>query len=442
MKAARLGTWMLIGTFVAAAPAACGADDEDVHANDDATASSSGDTSSDAANDSGWDPSRCAERILTAELLPLELTMMLDLSSSMCLVRVPRDGGEEPVDAGSDAEISDADSDAEIADAEIADADADISDAEVADAAPDASNPYNDDYFDCTDPRTRWPAASSALRTFLSSPQSSDITLAVRTFGPATTWAPSTLEGNRCSSNDYRTPDFPATALPSEMFAERIAGISIPTLHPDATQTQTGAVIAGATAYSAERLAQVEGEKSVAMLLVTDGNPQGCDPTLPIPNYATETDLELAYTAAAAASSHGLKLYVLNIGGTQSVLDRIAHEGGTGSAITIDDPTNAEAIGAALAQIRERALSCRIRIPQPTQGEIDYGKINLTWKATPSSALERLPQSAACDELRGWRYDDPDRPSYIELCSHACDEVDASTTGELQVVVGCSTNED
>lgn len=438
MKRAKLAAVALLTTCwpLCFALGACGDDDAPNGIEDDAGPSSSGDaTHVDATADATPVDNRCATETLGGDLQPLEITLLFDISSSMCFVQHTPD-----LDAGDGGADDDAGDASVLADAGPLDAGA--LDAGAPDAGPlDAGGPYDNGHFDCTDARSRWPATTQALKTFLSSAQSAGLTVAVRTFGPVDSWTPPTLAGNRCTAGDYATTDFEATDLPSESFAQRIAAITPNTSHPDATQTQTGAVISGATLYTKGREAALAGTKGVAMVLVTDGDPQGCDPSLPIPNYDTAFDDQLAYDAASVAAAQGLKLYVLNIGGTKAVLDEIAQRGGTEAAITLEDPTNTVAIGEALESIRKKALSCTVNIPTPARGTPDYTKLNVVWTPRGNGGAEQiLPQSTDCSNDRGWHYDDPQNPTRIELCADVCHEVTESTQGKLEIELGCQTS--
>ncbi len=431
-----MGVVVSLGVTVLA-PSACGEGEGAEAIDADAqvpTSSSSGDSAPPTDTPDSGDLDRCATETLGGDLLPLELTLLFDVSSSLCFVA-------DPLDAGSDAGADAGDADAGDQDAGDVDAgDADAGDVDAGDAGPSGPGPYDHGHFDCTNPASRWPATREALRAFLSSPKSAGLTLAVRTFGPVDSWTPPSVANNRCASANSETPDFEATELPSTSFANRVAGIAVDTRHPDATQTQTSSVIVGATKYTKARAAALAGSKGVAMVLVTDGNPQGCDPGLAVPNYGTEQDRQYAYAAAAGALAQGLKLYVLNIGGSQDVLDRIASQGGTEAAITLTDPTDTDAILQSLETIRRKALSCEVAIPVPASGVADFEKLNVVWTPEGSGgAPQPLVQSSDCADPRGWSFDNPSQPSKITLCPAVCAEVIASEIGKLDIVLGCQT---
>lgn len=331
----------------------------------------------------------CATSTLGGSLLPMELVMLFDTSSSMCLVTK---GNADP----------------------------------------------SDDYLDCADPTTRWQATTAALRSFLTSPQSAGLTMSITRFGPVDSYEPVSAATNRCTASSYETPVYLPKDLPwaEAEAAELNTAIDIDTSNGYATQTQTGPAITGGTTYALAEKARLAGVKGVAMLLVSDGIPQGCDPASPRDGNDSTVDEDLAYAAAKATSDAGLKLYVLNLGGQEDVLQKIAENGGT-EAIRISGTDTSEIVSK-LNQIRGEALSCEFRIPTPETGTPDYDQLNLGWVA-PGEASEVLVQSADCSQGRGWQYDNPDAPTSIRLCGAICDEVLASAGGKIDIVLGCET---
>jgi len=409
-KQAVLGALVAGGIFAISAFSGCGSDSDNVFLEDGGSSGASGASGASGDNNSSGasgigtgssgasgtsgnlppDLEECGVDTLGGNLLPVELTLIFDKSSSMCAVPGPVN---EPT------------------------------------------------VFDCADARTRWPATSSALRTFLTAPESAGLTLAAVPFGPVQQFPNNTVAKNNCEAAKYQTipANFGPTELPNEPLATAILSElpQFPGGDGYATMTQTGPAISGSLMYSVARKAALNGEKGVAMLLVSDGDPTGCGTD---PKGASPEDQAQAVAAAQAATDAGIKLYVLNIGGTKARLDQIAAAGGTEQAITIDNPTDASAIGTALAAIRGQTLSCEFPIPTPTNGlEPDYTKLNVTY-TPPGGAPQLLAQTTDCaTNPRGWQYDNAANPTKINLCAAVCEEVLSSITGQINVVLGCAT---
>lgn len=403
-KLAILGAVLAGGAFATSSFTGCGTEPDNVFDGGENTSSSGaiigsssgctglvcdtdGSSGSNGGASGGVNPfEECGVDKLGGDLLPIELTIVFDKSSSMCFT------GDTPL-------------------------------------------------FDCADARTRWPATSAALNAFLTSQQSAGLTVAVRSFGPVDVFPTNTKEGNRCDAADYSTLEagYGPADLPSQPLATAVLADLpfFPDQQGNATMTQTGAAIAGSLIYTQGRQAALAGAKGVAMLLVSDGDPQGCGTNF---TGASDGDMEAALAAANAATAAGIKLYVLNIGGTKSNLDKIAAAGGTVEAITIDNPTDSTAISTALAAIRGQTLSCEFPIPVPSNGlKPNYNDLNVTF-TPPGGPLEVVAQTTDCaTNPNGWQYNNPTDPTTIVLCPDVCEKVLASVTGEINVVLGCAT---
>jgi len=110
--------------------------------------------------------------------------------------------------------------------------------------------------------------------------------------------------------------------------------------------TPTSAALAGAATW-AKRYQAEHPIESTSVVLVTDGEPQGCD---------TNAD-DIAKIAEDAYMTSDVRTFVIGFGGVdQNVLDKIAAGGGTQRAFSLGDGTNVTAaLLAALTAIRLRA---------------------------------------------------------------------------------------
>lgn len=399
---------LVVGSFAAASfssAAGCSTPGAtfDAGADDDGTSSGGsnggssgpgigGDGSPQSSGGSGNLPpdlEECGVEQLQGEVKPVELIVMFDKSSSMC---VRRSNGQ----------------------------------------------------IDCNAADTIWPAATSAIRSFITSQASAGMSLSVNAFGPIAPNPPQVLTpaSNRCEATDYAAPTFPPQDLPSPQLADAVVADAPPHSSPtdyNKTMTQTGAVITGTTTYATARRTELAGAKEVALLLISDGKPQGCHDGY----NATAEDQAMAVRAATDAAAAGFKLYVLDIDVTGAAIDdlnAVAAAGGTTQAIRVQDATSAEQIGAALAEIRGTVLPCDLAIPTPPNGlQPDFTKLNVTL-TPPGQPAETLAQTTDCAaNPRGWQYDDPTNPTRILLCEGACNAAQATVNGHINVVLGCAT---
>ena len=92
----------------------------------------------------------------------------------------------------------------------------------------------------------------------------------------------------------------------------------------------------------------------------------------------------------------------------------------------------------ALAKVRGQALPCTYAIPsQVAGGQVDPGLVNV--ELTPAGgATSTLPQDQTCAKV-GWRYDNPTKPTQIDLCPQSCTALKALGSAKVQILLGCVT---
>lgn len=97
----------------------------------------------------------------------------------------------------------------------------------------------------------------------------------------------------------------------------------------------------------------------------------------------------------------------------------------------------------ATAVVSGSQVACVYEIPEPAMGDIDYGKVNVAYKSSPSAPEQPIfyvPGGAGdCDGSGGWYYDDPVNPTQILLCPATCDAVQLGDEGAITVKFGCQT---
>ena len=122
-----------------------------------------------------------------------------------------------------------------------------------------------------------------------------------------------------------------------------------------------------------------------AIVLVTDGYPQGCDDA--------DDTIEAVVSEVEAARATDIATYVIGVANppiddapdTVSDLHAIAEAGGTEQAFLIDtgDPgQTASAFNAAVDRIRETAITCTLDIPDPPDGRtFDKEKVAVHYRS-------------------------------------------------------------
>lgn len=265
-------------------------------------------------------------------------------------------------------------------------------------------------------PSPKWGAAKAAMKTFFEASDSKGISASL-TFFP-------NQKNPSCNAQDYSTPRVTIAALPSATFgqeldAQRVEG-----------GTPTLAALQGAINYAQQVAGGSGKDGKVAVVLVTDGIPEGCS------GNSIST-----VKALAASVADKLPTYVIGVGDQLSSLNEIAAGGGTTSALVVSQ-TNATQIQAdfakAINQIKASALTCDYKIPAAPAGEtFDRSKVNV--QHTPAGgAAGTLQYNQACTNGTGWKYDDANNPTRILLCGTSCDGVKAKA-GKVDILFGCAT---
>ncbi len=246
---------------------------------------------------------------------------------------------------------------------------------------------------------------------------------------------------SKCDSASYAAPAEPIAALP-DAAAALIASVDAQIPHGN---TPTGPALTGAI-KQASTWAKAHPERRVIAILATDGLPTECAPT---------TINEVAGIATnGLAATPSISTFVVGVFGQTDIgagaaknLDTIAKDGGTSKALivyTTDDVTSQ--FLDALNTIRGTQLDCEFKIPQAKPGEnLDYARVNVNFKnVKDTSTLLYVGSADNCDPLNGgWYYDtDPslNDPSKILVCDTTCTTFKAAKgAGSVSIAVGCQT---
>jgi hypothetical protein len=178
-------------------------------------------------------------------------------------------------------------------------------------------------------------------------------------------------------------------------------------------------------------------ERSVVVVLATDGLPTTCAPTdvAALAALAKEAldgpahvrTLVVASTSLAAADTSGFQ--------------RIAAAGGTLRPVMIDPRGDfSQQLGAALDATAAREVACDLALPEPPAGKrLDYDTVNVVLEGEQRTTLPRVDGASSCSSAGGWYYDvDPalGAPSRLNVCKSSCARTDAA---QLSIELGCRT---
>lgn len=270
----------------------------------------------------------------------------------------------------------------------------------------------------------RWEVATEALTAFFGDPSSTGLSASLQMF-PSPTSEQSQKE-TFCPASVYETPDVPLTLLPNAApFAEVIEGARPRGLTP------THGVLTSLI-QQGDAVLTADPSNKVAIVLVNDGEPKGCDGE--VNSLETINDL-------VAAAADRIPTYVIGIGDELGALHGFAAAGGTEAAIIIDpaDPTAARLEILAELNFIRRKVGCDAAIPAPPSGQtLDPFKVSTQMQDAAGNTTP-VSYEANCETGAGWHYDDLNSPSLISLCPQACESLKASESS-LKVVFGCDVN--
>jgi hypothetical protein len=275
---------------------------------------------------------------------------------------------------------------------------------------------------------TKWDAVRVGFQNFFALPQVQTLSAGIDFF----------MNDGSCDPNDYSTPEVeiaPVTTSSAQIITSYDG-------HAPGDVTPIGPALEGALMY-ASAWRQGRGAQ-VAVVLVTDGVPNGCGYTTAEPYVAADG---IAPIAAEYASE--VPTYVLGIQGMevpvdafQYVISTIAEAGGTTPVIVQASDDLAAKFESGLEGIRAAAAPpCSYSVPLPPDGQqLDLGLVNVVL-VPQSSGAEPILNVAGPDDCQygGWYYDPPGDPQSIELCPNTCDVVSTLKGAGFQVLFGCAT---
>jgi hypothetical protein len=280
------------------------------------------------------------------------------------------------------------------------------------------------------DPKLKWEPVVGATQQFFEADSSKGLSASLRFF-------PDKTDSLECTASTYETPEVSMRALPSTAFRSAISVVDTENKTAWRGGTPTLAAMRGTIAYVRTQRNQTPGR--YAIVLVTDGYPQGCGASNTIANVVTDV---------GGAFRDSIRTYVVGVLNpdikdaprTLTDLGQIAQAGGTENAFIIDTGDPAETtknFSNAINAIRGRSVSCTVPIPAAPDGRaFDKEKVRVEYK-NGSGQTTPLSYDPACSKANAWRYNNPSAPSQIVLCTSTCATVQADAKAELSIAFTC-----
>lgn len=299
---------------------------------------------------------------------------------------------------------------------------------------------------DTIDPMTglnRWQTASSALKGFLSDPSTDGLNVALRFFphdAPVAGCMSKVCDVAACEQPLVDVGKLSAAPAPADAQEQALitAIDSATPTSPMPGGTPTGAALNGAVLWAKARQA-AHPEEHTSILLVTDGQPEGCEERVAyLQGYLSD------------ALSAGIQTYFIGLTDAQGTnlhqesMDTYAQSGGTERAYYIKDgPSAAADLARTLSAVRGKAIACDFPLPEATssQQHIDPSLVNVTYTsgAATDTDFTKVLDPANCETSTSWYYDDEAKPTRILLCPSACSLVSSDPKAEFRILVGCAS---
>jgi len=297
---------------------------------------------------------------------------------------------------------------------------------------------------------TRWELITAAVPDFLVSADNAGLYVGLDFFPEPAPVNPDAGGGRNgggnnnnnalCMATDYENLEVPIDVLPGANNSQVGAFANAILTRTVQGNTPTTPALEGALA-SAAKWQAAHPDQIVAVVFVTDGQPNGCNPN----TVATAA----AAAAAAAAATPPIHTYVLGVGPESGNLDAIAVAGGTGPTAYLVTTGGAAALTAALNAIKGSAVSCEYKVPSLSGQQLDYTRVNVQTRVGSTGTTNivgQVPNVGACGTDPGWYFDIPvpanpsaPGPTTITLCPASCDPLKMTTGSQLQVLLGCRT---
>ena len=251
------------------------------------------------------------------------------------------------------------------------------------------------------------------------------------------------LNPDSCDATAYAKPAADIATLP-DAAASIVASIDAQTPQGN---TPTAPALTGAIQRASD-WAKAHPDHRVITVLATDGIPTRCSPT--------DIDSVSQIARAGVTATPSINTFVIGVFGPDDVaanapdnLNSIAQQGGTQAAFIVDTQQDVTTqFLKALDTIRGARLACQFQIPEPSagSGSLEYDRVNVQFtNGSQQSDIFYVESVDQCDATTGgWYYDaDPAKggvPKTIIACPTTCTAFQSAASGaSVGIALGCGT---
>lgn len=290
----------------------------------------------------------------------------------------------------------------------------------------------------------RWCYAINALAGFFDAPTSNGMGVALGFFPHGDCgWVVYPDEQNCCTGGECcegGDDEVPVVAL-GELPEHRSALVeALDMQDPLGTTTPIEAALRGLVRYTGKH---ARAGRSMVGVLVTDGEPNGCNPEVEAHAEIVERHLNATGQRTFMIGMDGSDFAALDVigkaGGAQAHSSYCA-EGSDSCYYYNVGNGDPRAFMDALQQIQRAVSECQFNVPAGETGLADPDEVRLDYSSSTEPTpiqLPRLGSADACEGQHGWHYDDNDAPTRLVLCPTSCDKAQSDTLVRLEVLLGC-----
>jgi len=275
----------------------------------------------------------------------------------------------------------------------------------------------------------KWDSTAAAFTAFFEDASSANLKVALRF------WPEGACDDMACDVDACATPAVPLDSLSNAAHRQDLIDAFGATMPQG--PTPMSAALEGAVQWARDRQMAVGDSEQVVIILVTDGEPNGCNEDIGF----------ISGVAGDAFTTDGIPTFAVGIEGSlEADMNAIAMAGGTDSGFFIG-ASNAEAdLLAALQEIAGKSVDCSFPVPDSTEPGKDIDPRLVRVEYTPSGAgspdlIDNTDGASDCD-AGGWYYDDPVDPTTITLCPDTCTDVQGDEMAQLAIALGCECEMD
>ncbi len=268
----------------------------------------------------------------------------------------------------------------------------------------------------------RWNSVKLALSEFVQQPTAANMGVGLQYFPPVEE------TGYVCSWLTYEAPTVPIELLPDNA-AALVASLE----ETDAEgNTPMSAALEGAL-WHAGAHAQEHPDRTVIVLLATDGLPTECELYI----WWLENLAQKAYQATPS-----IRTFVIGVGGDLEDLHPIATAGGTTSALLIGGNNIANDLFDAVESIALENVDCTFALPKASKSVLDYARTAVQVHPSGDGKPHPVPHLSSCPLFGdGWIFEgDATVPETITLCDDSCARVMSDPDSTVEIAVPCGTS--